>query len=129
ERSTPLAARYARSAGASTTMACRSAMSNTGRKSSMSTAARAYPSRPPGSTSYNPHVPLTCASCGRDNPDDARFCAACGASLGEVAPAGRKERKFATALFADLVGSTSLAEREDPEVVQSLVSRTFDRMA
>jgi class 3 adenylate cyclase/tetratricopeptide (TPR) repeat protein len=74
-------------------------------------------------------VPLTCASCGRDNPDDARYCAACGASLGEVAPAGRKERKFATALFADLVGSTSLAEREDPEVVQSLVSRTFDRLS
>src|SRR5205823_15015267 len=37
--------------------------------------------------------------------------------------------KFATALFADLVGSTSLAEREDPEVVQSVVGRTFDRLA
>jgi len=41
----------------------------------------------------------------------------------------RKERKFATALFADLVGSTALAEREDPEVVQSVIGRTFDRMA
>jgi class 3 adenylate cyclase len=39
----------------------------------------------------------------------------------------RKERKFATALFADLV--TALAEREDPELVQSLVGRTFDRLA
>lgn len=40
----------------------------------------------------------------------------------------RRERKYATALFADLVGSTSLAETEDPEVVQSLVGRAFDRL-
>jgi class 3 adenylate cyclase/tetratricopeptide (TPR) repeat protein len=39
------------------------------------------------------------------------------------------ERKFATALFADLVGSTELAEQEDPEVVQSVVGRTFDRLS
>jgi class 3 adenylate cyclase/nicotinamide riboside kinase len=71
---------------------------------------------------------LVCPSCGRDNPPDARFCNSCGAALA-AAPATRKERKFATALFADLVGSTSLAEREDPEVVQSVVGRTFDRLA
>ena len=28
-----------------------------------------------------------------------------------------------------LVGSTSLAEREDPEVVQSVVGRAFDRLS
>lgn len=39
------------------------------------------------------------------------------------------ERKFATALFADLVGSTALTEREDPEVVQSMLRRTFDLVA
>ena len=44
-------------------------------------------------------------------------------------PAPVRERKFATALFADLVGSTAFGEREDPEVVQSLVSRTFARLA
>lgn len=71
---------------------------------------------------------LACPSCGRDNPPDARFCNSCGAPLG-AAPTVRKERKFATALFADLVGSTSLAEHEDPEVVQSVVGRTFDRLA
>ena len=32
-------------------------------------------------------------------------------------------------MFADLVGSTSLAEREDPEVVQSVVGRAFDRLS
>src|SRR5207344_3215297 len=32
-------------------------------------------------------------------------------------------------LFADLVGSTTLAEQEDPEVVQSVVGRSFDRLS
>jgi class 3 adenylate cyclase/tetratricopeptide (TPR) repeat protein len=71
---------------------------------------------------------LVCASCGSENPQGARFCNACGAPLAPAEPA-RKERKFATAVFADLVGSTSLAEREDAEVVQSVVGRTFDRLA
>ena len=62
-----------------------------------------------------------CPSCGTENPDGARFCNACATPL-EPERAGRKERKFATALFADLVGSTTLAEREDPEVVQSIVA-------
>src|SRR5436190_22804804 len=71
---------------------------------------------------------LVCPSCGRENPADARFCNTSGTALAPV-PATRKERKFATALFADLVGSTALAEQEDPEVVQSVVGRTFDRLA
>ncbi len=71
---------------------------------------------------------LTCPSCGTENADGAKFCNECGAVLIE-AEQRRKERKFATALFADLVGSTTLAEQEDPEIVQSVVGRTFDRMA
>jgi class 3 adenylate cyclase/tetratricopeptide (TPR) repeat protein len=71
---------------------------------------------------------MICPSCGTENPDGARFCNNCGTAL-EPAVAPRMERKFATALFADLVGSTTLAEREDPEVVQSVVGRTFDRLA
>ena len=71
---------------------------------------------------------LVCPACGRENPEGARFCNSCGTTL-TPAHATRKERKFATALFADLVGSTALAEHEDPEVVQSVVGRTFDRMA
>ncbi len=66
-----------------------------------------------------------CPSCGKEIPAGARFCPSCGATLA----VGRKERKFATALFADLVGSTALGEREDPEVVESVVGRAFDRMA
>jgi class 3 adenylate cyclase/tetratricopeptide (TPR) repeat protein len=71
---------------------------------------------------------LTCPSCGIDNPAGSRFCNSCGTALAHAA-APRMERKFATALFADLVGSTTLAEREDPEVVQSVVGRTFDRLS
>jgi len=71
---------------------------------------------------------LVCPSCGTENPEGARFCNACGTTLGQTEQR-RKERKFATALFADLVGSTALAEQEDPEVVQSVVGRTFDRLS
>ena len=71
---------------------------------------------------------ITCPSCGTENPEGARFCNNCAAALAPAEPR-RKERKFATALFADLVGSTTLAEEEDPEVVQAVVGRAFDRMA
>src|SRR2546425_7253048 len=70
-----------------------------------------------------------CPNCGEDNPARARFCLACATPLAEAPAAARKERKFAAALFADLVGSTAFAEREDPEVVQSVVNRAFDRLA
>src|SRR6266511_2130947 len=69
-----------------------------------------------------------CPACGEDNPERARFCLACASPLPTGPAAGRKERKFAAALFADLVGSTSLAEREDPEIVQTLVGGTFRRL-
>lgn len=41
----------------------------------------------------------------------------------------REERKFATILFADIVDSTALGEREDPEVVRALVTHAFERLA
>ncbi|HEY7283653.1 MAG TPA: AAA family ATPase [Actinomycetota bacterium] len=70
-----------------------------------------------------------CAACGVENPDVARFCLACGSALdGQAAKRSVRERKYAAALFADLVGSTSLGEREDPEVVQSLIAGTFRRL-
>jgi predicted nucleic acid-binding Zn ribbon protein len=55
---------------------------------------------------------LTCPSCSAENADGAKFCSECGTSLAQPEQR-RKERKFATALFANLVGSTALAERED----------------
>jgi class 3 adenylate cyclase len=71
---------------------------------------------------------LTCPACGTANPEGARFCNGCGGALAGPG-ALRKERKVATALFADLVGSTALAEREDPEIVQSVIGLAFDRIA
>lgn len=71
---------------------------------------------------------LICSACGHANPDVGKFCPECGSAL--AAPVGaRKERKFATALFADLAGSTTLAEEEDPEVVQTAIGSVFDRLA
>ncbi len=40
----------------------------------------------------------------------------------------REERKVVTALFADIVGSTSLGERFDPEDVLEIVGRALSRM-
>jgi class 3 adenylate cyclase/tetratricopeptide (TPR) repeat protein len=71
----------------------------------------------------------TCPDCGEENPARARFCLNCGAALPEEGTAPRLERKYATALFADLVGSTALAEEQDPEIVQSVVGRAFDRLS
>ena len=39
------------------------------------------------------------------------------------------ERKLATILFADLVGSTAMADSEDPERVRLLLDRFYDAMA
>ena len=81
-----------------------------------------------------------CDSCGAGLAPDARFCAACGTERaspvegsGSASDAGvdawRRERKVATLLFADLVGFTELNERQDPELVQALVTRAFDRLS
>jgi class 3 adenylate cyclase/tetratricopeptide (TPR) repeat protein len=39
-----------------------------------------------------------------------------------------EQRKVVTMLFADVVGSTSLASKSDPEVVRSMMSRYFNRI-
>jgi class 3 adenylate cyclase len=48
-----------------------------------------------------------CAECGAPLPDAARFCPRCAAPVW-VEPRA-EERKVATVLFADLVGSTAFA--------------------
>ena len=65
-------------------------------------------------------------SCGRQNPEGARFCNACAAPL--VAQERREERKVVTALFCDLVGFTSRAERLDPEDVHALLAPYHARL-
>src|SRR6058998_2353270 len=66
---------------------------------------------------------VTCLRCGAASGEDARFCAACGAPF--AAPAEREARKIVTILFCDLVESTKLAERFDPEALQRILSRYF----
>jgi class 3 adenylate cyclase/tetratricopeptide (TPR) repeat protein len=69
----------------------------------------------------------TCSNCGHVNPDEAAFCMACGASLAPT-PAPREQRKTVTIVFCDVMGSTSLGERLDPEALRRVMSRFFDEM-
>src|SRR5262245_33867313 len=69
-----------------------------------------------------------CIQCGAALPADARFCPSCAAPV-EREPEPTEERKLATVLFADLVGSTELAGDEDPERVRALLDRFYDAMA
>jgi len=71
-------------------------------------------------------VRISCPSCGERNPDLARFCLRCAAPL-EPAVA-HEERKLATVLFADLVGSTAMADDQDPERTRLTLNRFYDAM-
>ncbi len=62
---------------------------------------------------------IACASCGHENPEDARFCNGCGATLG-VVTASREERKVVSVVFADLVGSTELAAGLSPTAAEEV---------
>jgi class 3 adenylate cyclase len=70
---------------------------------------------------------LICPSCGIENPDGAKFCNGCGTPLG-ASVASRELRKTVTALFCDLVGSTELGEKHDPEVLRPILDRYFTEM-
>ncbi len=68
----------------------------------------------------------TCRTCGREAPEDFAFCPDCGSSLAPEAPTGA--RRSVTILFSDIVGSTALGERLDPERLQAVLARYFDAM-
>jgi class 3 adenylate cyclase/tetratricopeptide (TPR) repeat protein len=68
---------------------------------------------------------MVCASCGHENSDAARFCEACGGSLGH---GSGERRKVVTVMFCDVVGSTALGETVDPERLRALLARYFERM-
>src|SRR5919204_464652 len=61
-----------------------------------------------------------CGQCGSENAEGARFCSACGAALAVTAPS---VRKTVTVLFCDLVGSTALGDRADPEILREAMAR------
>ena len=68
-----------------------------------------------------------CVQCGVVLPAQARFCLSCGAPVRSVA--STEERKLATVLFADLVGSTELADSQDPERTRAMLVRFYEAMA
>jgi class 3 adenylate cyclase/tetratricopeptide (TPR) repeat protein len=67
-----------------------------------------------------------CPSCGEPCAPAAKFCSSCGTSLA-ARPAQKPEeavaRKVVTIVFADLIGSTALHERLDPESVSRVMER------
>jgi class 3 adenylate cyclase/tetratricopeptide (TPR) repeat protein len=67
---------------------------------------------------------MRCQLCGEPLPEGARFCPSCGSAVGT--PLGTEERKMVTVLFADLVDSTGLARRLDPERSREVLGRFFD---
>lgn len=65
-----------------------------------------------------------CGSCGNDLRAQARFCDICGSP---VAPRAVAEHKQVTVLFADVVGSMSLAATLDSERLQQVMHELFNR--
>jgi class 3 adenylate cyclase len=80
---------------------------------------------------------LACAGCGHANAAGSRFCAQCGAKLGTAGPAAppaaapspapapratSAERRQLTVMFCDLVGSTALSTRLDPEDLREVIA-------
>lgn len=74
----------------------------------------------------------SCSACGSSNPPNQKFCGECGTALVEQEPeeapsAHAGERRFVSALFADLVGFTPFSEERDPEEVRAMLTRYFER--
>jgi class 3 adenylate cyclase/tetratricopeptide (TPR) repeat protein len=67
---------------------------------------------------------MECEFCGNPLPEGARFCPNCGTPV--AATLGTEERKVVTVLFADLVDSTGLAQRLDPERAREVLGGFFD---
>jgi len=72
---------------------------------------------------------MTCAACGLQNPEGFRFCGACGSRLSAPSVKPHEVRKTVTVVFVDLVGSTELGERLDPEPLRELVLRYYQHAA
>jgi predicted ATPase/class 3 adenylate cyclase len=79
-------------------------------------------------------APIDCTACGTRNLPTNNFCGRCGASLAEDAAAARAalaiaEHRQVTVLFCDLVESTLLSRRLDPEDLRDLIAAYQSRAA
>jgi len=72
---------------------------------------------------------MRCPSCGFLNQSQVKFCGDCGTRLALDGEAAEGERRQLTVMFCDLVGSTSLSERLDPEELRDLLRGYQDRCA
>src|SRR5215470_4583768 len=85
-------------------------------------------------------LPWQCGRCGSENAPDKRFCGDCGAPAGSIVPAqspdtvapppaSAAERRHLTVMFVDLVGSTALGRRLDPEDLREVIASFDDAVA
>lgn len=70
-----------------------------------------------------------CGACGGANPDGTRFCGHCGTPSGGADVTYADERRLITALFADISGFTTLADRLDTEQLHEVISPVISRLA
>jgi class 3 adenylate cyclase/predicted ATPase len=90
-------------------------------------------------------LPVRCPSCGATNRAGARFCSDCGSALTLDSPAATRstsagstaspshpatfaERRQLTVMFCDLVGSTALSARLDPEDMRDIIGAYHKRV-
>lgn len=72
---------------------------------------------------------LRCPHCPDPPPDGAAFCPRCGTACVAAAGSGAaEERRVVTVIFCDLVGSTALSGRLDPETLRTVTLRYFALM-
>lgn len=72
---------------------------------------------------------MKCPRCPEPPPDGAAFCPGCGtACVAAAGPATAEERRVVTVVFCDLVGSTALSGRLDPETLRTVTLRYFALM-
>jgi class 3 adenylate cyclase len=72
--------------------------------------------------------PWQCGACGSENPADKRYCGDCGSARGVTVRAPEiyagvpvAERRLLTVMFVDLVGSTAIGQRLDPEDLRETI--------
>ncbi len=70
-------------------------------------------------------IGATCGNCGSPAPTEAKFCPACGGSMGPSEDQAPEMIKIATTLFADVVGSTAMGERLGPDELRALLAELF----
>lgn len=70
-----------------------------------------------------------CDACGFSTPVPFSFCGNCGSALDLQRGGPSEERRFATVVFADVVGFTTLADDTDPEDVARVIDAAFRQLS